>query len=73
MQKEWHKDPKLQRRFHPDYPNDLQVIVHNGGPRLSKNSPELVRVRIIGYKDNVYSGEVLNQPKQLEEITQASI
>lgn len=73
MQKEWHKDPKLQGRFHPDYPDDLQVVVHNGGPRLSKNRPELVWVRIIGCKDNIYSGEVLNQPKQLEEINQASI
>ena len=23
----WREDPKLQSRFHPDFPDDLQVLV----------------------------------------------
>ncbi len=40
--KPWRSDPLLEGRFHPEYPDDLQVIVHDGGPRLTKNAPELM-------------------------------
>lgn len=72
MKKEWHENPKLQERFHHNYPNDLQVVIHNGGPRLSQHRPELVWVRIQAGANDLYSGEVLNQPEQLEGISQGS-
>src|SRR5215471_14876033 len=31
----WREHPLLKSRFHPEFPDDLQVIVHDGGPRLS--------------------------------------
>ena len=69
---EWRQHPRLRGRFHPDYPDDLQVLVHDGGPRITENRPELVWVRVIGNDHDVFVGAVLNQPHQLESITQAS-
>jgi hypothetical protein len=44
----WRGDPDLQGRFHPQYPDDLQVIVHDGEPRRTKRSPEACWVRVTG-------------------------
>ncbi len=67
MSHEWQQHSKLRQRFHAEAPDDLQVIVHDGGPRLSKNSPELVWVTVIGADESdVFTGRVLNQPQQLE-------
>ena len=44
----WRDDPLLTGRFHPNHPDDLQVIVHEGGPRLSTSPPELIWVRLDG-------------------------
>jgi hypothetical protein len=35
MDSRWRDDPLLKGRFHPDFPDDLQVVVHDGGPRLT--------------------------------------
>jgi hypothetical protein len=43
---EWRKHPALQKRFHPEHADDLQVIVHDGGPRISDRKPELVWVTL---------------------------
>jgi hypothetical protein len=48
MGQPWRDDPLLQGCFHPNYPDDLQVIVHEGGPRLAATPPELMWVRIEG-------------------------
>lgn len=73
MTNEWNLHEKLAGRFHPDYPDDLQVVVHEGGPRLSICKPELVWVRIKGGKGDLYSAEVLNQPENLQEVRQGSL
>lgn len=73
MSHEWQQHPKLRQRFHPDAPDDLQVIVHDGGPRLSRNSPELVWVTVIGADESdVFTGRVLNQPQQLKTVSQGT-
>lgn len=43
----WRKDPHLQDRFHERYPDDLQVMVHDGEPRRTERAPELCWVRIL--------------------------
>jgi len=43
----------------------LQVLVHDGGPRLTDRRPELVWVRVTGGEGDVFTGTVLNQPHQL--------
>lgn len=62
-------DTKLRGRFHSEYPDDVQVIVHDGGPRLTDRLPELVWVRITGCSANVFRGLVLNQPRQLLSVS----
>ena len=59
-------------RFHPDYPDDLQVLVHDGGPRVTPNSPEAVWVSVFGVDGDVFRGRVLNQPHNLQSIRQGS-
>ncbi|MCP4600887.1 MAG: hypothetical protein GY847_10205, partial [Proteobacteria bacterium] len=56
----------------PDYPDDLQVLVHDGGPRITENPPELIWVRVIDSDHDIFVGTILNQPHQLESVTQAS-
>jgi len=66
----WRSDPALAGMFHPEYPDDLQVIVHEGGPRLTQARPELIWVRVIGMRGTVYVGMLLNQPHQLTHLKQ---
>jgi len=67
---EWRKHPALQGRLRPDHPDDLQVIVHDGGPRITDRKPELMWVTISAYEGDHFAGKVLNQPEQLETIRQ---
>lgn len=71
MTSPWKNDPQLAGRFHPDYPDDLQVLIHDGGPRVSKCRPELVWVRVAAAANGVYSAKVLNQPAHLKTVKQA--
>src|SRR5690348_7224565 len=72
MCSQWRAHPKLRERFHPDYPDDLQVIVHDGGPRLSANPPEAVWVTVVGVEGEVFRGRVLNQPHNVQSVRQGS-
>jgi len=67
----WRDDPQLAGRFHSDYADDLQVLVHDGGPRVSNCRAELVWARIVGVTDGVYSAKVLNRPVHLKTVKQA--
>ena len=42
----WRDDPALARRFHPDHPDDLEVIVHDGEPRRTGRAPEACWVTV---------------------------
>ncbi len=44
----WRVDPDLRGKFHPDHPDDLQVLVHDGEPRRTKKPPEACWVQVIG-------------------------
>ncbi len=62
----WRDHPRLQGRFHPDAPDDVQVLVHDGGPRLTDRRPEVVWVTVIGCDDSdLFTGRVLNNPQHL--------
>jgi len=69
----WQTHPSLKDKLHPDHPNDLQVVVHDGGPRITKNQPEAVWVTITGLQNGVFSGTVLNAPRQLQSVTQNQV
>lgn len=65
----WRTHPRLRGRFQPDFPDDLQVLVHDGGPRITLRQPELVWVRVTGGgESDVFTGLVLNQPQQLSSV-----
>lgn len=68
----WRQHPKLAGRFHVDYPDDVQVLAHDGGPRLTDRSPELIWVRITACDGDVFTARVLNQPHQLSSVTQGT-
>jgi hypothetical protein len=72
MPSPWHIHPRLQGRFHPEFPDDLQVIVHDGDPRKSCRRPELVWVHVTALEHEVFSGVVLNKPAQLRGVAEGS-
>ena len=43
----WRKDVHLQGRFNESYPDDLQVLVHDGEPRRTGRQSELCWVRVL--------------------------
>jgi hypothetical protein len=68
MESPWRNDPALQGRFHPEHPDDLQVIVHDGGPRFTKLPPELMWVRVTAARPGAYIGTLLNPPHGLTSV-----
>jgi len=78
----WRTDPALASRFHASFPDDLQVLVHDGEPRRTQRRPELCWVRVIGRDDGparpgaqvddraVYRAQLLNQPHALTSVRQ---
>lgn len=49
METPWRTDPALVDKLHPFYPDDLQVLVHDGEPRRTGRRPELCWARIVGH------------------------
>jgi hypothetical protein len=64
----WRQHPGLRGRFHPECPDDLQVVVHDGGPRMSSHPGELVWVRVTGVEGEVFCARLLNQPHNLKSV-----
>jgi hypothetical protein len=64
----WRQHPSLRGRFHPESPDDLQVVVHDGGPRMSEHPAELVWVRVTGVEGEVFCARLLNQPHNLQSV-----
>ena len=69
----WREDPRLKGRFPAGHPDDLQVIVHDGGPRITQVRPELVWVTISDQQGDHFSGRLLNQPHQLKSVSLGDI
>ncbi len=73
MSHEWRDNPKLKMRFHSsEFPDDIQVVIHDGGRRLTDIAPECVWVRIAGCTDGIYNGSIINTPYQLKSVMQGS-
>ncbi len=67
--KHWTNDPETKGYFKmSDFPNDLQVVIHDGGLRISKNNPELIWVRTIGRDGDYFEGTLLNMPYNLKDF-----
>ena len=77
----WRHDPALLERLHRSYPDDVQVVVHDGEPRRTGRRTEACWVRIDGWEDGaarpvtgrepptrVYRATLLSRPHHLESI-----
>lgn len=73
----WRNDPNFEGKFHPEYPDDLQVIMHDGSFRFTNTRPEVMWVRIIAKMEakmesgetlNYCKGVLLNAPHQLKTV-----
>ncbi len=64
----WRTDPKLIGRFHPDYPDDLQVWIYKGTRERMRGRPELVWVRLWSCTPEVCEGEMLNEPFHIKSL-----
>jgi len=74
MNTSWGSHPKLKGKFHEDFPNDLQVILHEGGPRITNKQPELIWVSIKRALDpNLFEGTVLNTPQNLRHFKEGDL
>jgi hypothetical protein len=80
---DWTTHPSLRGRFSSQYPDDLQVVVHDGHPPLSKIPAELIWVRVTGILPDVkvfggkghltvFRGIVLNKPHRLVTVSHGS-
>jgi predicted RNA-binding Zn-ribbon protein involved in translation (DUF1610 family) len=65
---EWRQDARLEGRFRVDYPDHLQVIVHDGGPQVSGMEPEIVWVAVTGMSADLFWGHVLTHPHNLRTV-----
>ena len=69
----WNTHPSLRERFDEEYPDDLRVIAHDGGPRFSRVAPEVVWVRVTGGDGDVWTGNVLGRSHRLSSDVSQSI
>ncbi|MFB9240214.1 hypothetical protein IV454_23075 [Massilia antarctica] len=65
---EWRTHPALAGKLHPNHPDDIQVIIHDGGRRMTSAHPELAWVSITGVAGDIFSGRVIIAPTQLETV-----
>jgi hypothetical protein len=66
----WRDHPALRDRF-LGAPDQLQVVIHDGGPRLTQAAPELVWVEATGLDGaDLFRGKILNQPVNLSSVAE---
>jgi hypothetical protein len=77
----WRHDPALLGRLHARFPDDVQVLIHEGDPRRSGRRPEVCWVRVDHADDGasrpvsgqsagrrLYRGALLSTPRGLASI-----
>jgi hypothetical protein len=69
---DWKNDPSLKGRFHPNAPDDIEVVIHDGHPGFSGKSPERAWVRVRGRRGSAWMGTLLNQPFHLKSKSEGS-
>jgi hypothetical protein len=64
----WREHPRLRGRFLLDHQDDLQVVVHDGGPQVTRIVPEIVWVTVTGMDGDLFQGRVQNQPHNVRTV-----
>lgn len=65
---EWRTHPALSGKFHRDFPDDIQVIIHDGGPRTTTLNPEAAWVTVTGADGDVFSGRLIVTPTHITSV-----
>ncbi len=69
----WRTDPRLAGRFHPDYPDDLQVWIYKGTLKKMVGKPELVWVRLWSCEEETCEGHMLNEPFHIKSMHEGDL
>ena len=82
----WRHDPALVPRLHARFPDDVQVLVHDGGAHRPRRRPEVCWVRVDGVEDErarpvsgqpastrVYRGVLLSTPRALTSVAAGGV
>lgn len=64
----WRSDPRLVGRFHPDFPDDVQVWIYKGTLENMRGTPELVWVRLWSCTEDECEGRMLNEPFDIKSM-----
>lgn len=64
----WRDHPKLRGLLNPDAPDELEVLIHEGGPSLAPTAPESLIVRITGVDGDVFTGQLVESPRRLATL-----
>ena len=65
----WRRNPKTASKFLlADDPDDIQVLVHEGGRRTTQSKPELLYVRTTGQANNYYKGVLVDELQLLKSV-----
>jgi hypothetical protein len=64
----WREHVRLRGHFHPEHPDDLQILLHDGGPQFTDVRPELLWVRVGDAELPVFVSTLLNDPARLVTV-----
>ena len=67
----WRDDPALS--FHPDFPDDLQIITHEGEPRRTGRQLELCWARVVALEGVLRFPTVSGIPKGAASLTSSEV
>ncbi len=70
---QWRNHSKLKDLFHPESPDNLQVLLHDGDPALTGRKPELLWVRVMDVEGSLFRAQVLDRPRQLMRVREGSL
>ena len=62
------RHPFLKGRGQANHPNDIKVLIHDGGPKITEKCPELAWVTITGLEDRWVLGRIITEPKNLNSV-----
>lgn len=67
----WRMDPELAAWCHINYPDDCQVLIHNGAsPTFGDTDREIVWATINDRQGDIFSATVINDPQHVQSIRQ---
>jgi hypothetical protein len=72
MFNEWRDHPKLKERFEVEYPDELQIVLHDGSPGRTGRMPEIAWVEVTGCGWRSIHRRVLSEPEQLRNVAEGS-